>query len=209
MGQQNVETLALRMALAAEAAAKRTVLDPVGNFGLDLVTGVMAAGLAANSEIFQWRWTDATRFCAIRSVSLFAGSIVAFAAGAFQFELVPARGFTVDGTGGATATITTNNGKLRTNYGTTLLTSAPRIATTQALGVGTKTLDAQGIGMIGGSVPAVAGNPLVSPAAELKRAAGFPLILAANEGFVIRATVPATGTWTGGVNVEWDEVNTY
>ena len=36
---------------------------------------------------------------------------------------------------------------------------------------------------------------------------GLPLILAGSgEGFVIQATVPATGTWTWGCAIDWDEV---
>jgi hypothetical protein len=35
------------------------------------------------------------------------------------------------------------------------------------------------------------------------------LLLAQNEGFVVRATVPATGTWQFGVTVVWTEVASY
>jgi hypothetical protein len=36
-----------------------------------------------------------------------------------------------------------------------------------------------------------------------------PLQLANNEGFVVQATVPATGTWTFSVQVCRDEVSAY
>jgi len=36
-----------------------------------------------------------------------------------------------------------------------------------------------------------------------------PLVFAQNEGFVVRATVPATGTWQFGVTVAWTEVTAY
>jgi hypothetical protein len=36
-----------------------------------------------------------------------------------------------------------------------------------------------------------------------------PMVLAQNEGVVIRATVPATGTWGHGVTMAWSEVATY
>ena len=36
-----------------------------------------------------------------------------------------------------------------------------------------------------------------------------PLVLAQNEGFVIRATVPATGTWQFGCTVTWTELTAY
>jgi hypothetical protein len=36
----------------------------------------------------------------------------------------------------------------------------------------------------------------------------WPLVLVQNEGFIIRATVPATGTWEFGVLLEWSEIVT-
>jgi len=58
-----------------------------------------------------------------------------------------AKSFSAAGTGGTAATITGNNGKMRTSMGTTLLGEA-RCASTAALGAGTKTLDSQAIGQI-------------------------------------------------------------
>jgi hypothetical protein len=34
----------------------------------------------------------------------------------------------------------------------------------------------------------------------------WPLVFVQNEGFVIRGTVPATGTWEFGVLMEWSEI---
>lgn len=186
--------------------------DPglLGAYRLSMATGVMAAGLAANSEILQFRWTDATRLCVIHKINFEGmGSIVAFAAGVAMFRATVARAFTVAGTGGAVATITTNNGKMRTSFPTTLLGEF-RIATTAALGVGTKVLDAQDIGSTVGGVTAVAGIG-IPPDGLLQPIAGYehPLILAANEGFVVRATVPITGTWTAGFTVSWSEAAVY
>lgn len=41
------------------------------------------------------------------------------------------------------------------------------------------------------------------------QSSAWPLELAANEGFIVRATVPATGTWQAQVTVEWSEVNVF
>jgi hypothetical protein len=41
-----------------------------GAYRKTLVSGTMAAGLAANAEIWQLRWTDATRLCVINKVVL-------------------------------------------------------------------------------------------------------------------------------------------
>jgi hypothetical protein len=39
-----------------------------------------------------------------------------------------------------------------------------------------------------------------------KLGAEHPLTLAQNQGFVIEASVPATGTWSFAITSEWDEV---
>jgi hypothetical protein len=42
-----------------------------------------------------------------------------------------------------------------------------------------------------------------------QRPGEHPLILAQNEGIVIQATVPATGTWQFGVKIDWTEITAY
>ncbi len=184
----------------------------LGVYRLAMLSGTMAAGLAANAEIFQFRWTDATRLCAVQRVILdgLSGSATAFAAGFGKVDMLIARSFTASGTGGTAATITGNNGKLRTAMGTTLLGEA-RCASTAALGAGTKTLDTQAIGQIslsfGTAVSVQYANQTVLFGEDIGM--GHPLLLAQNEGFAIRATVPATGTWQFGVTVQWTEVTAY
>lgn len=198
--------------------ALRTTRRPMdygalGSYGIASTTGVMAAGLAANSEVFNLRWTDATRLCAITSVHCSGGgSIVAFTAGVTQLQLFVARSWTTNGSGAtsAAATMTGNNQKLRTSMGTSLVGEI-RVSTTGAITAGTKTLDAQPLGSITSSVTATAGTPLW-PAAhlyELDENDQHPIILAQNEGIVIRATVPATGTWTASFDVTWMELAAY
>lgn len=189
----------------------------LGFYAINLVTGVMAAGLAANSEIFQARWVDATRFAAIFALTCDgAGGIAAFAAGATKMEGMIARAWSADGSGGAAATLTGNNNKLRSSMGTTLF-GAIRASTTAALTAGTKTLDSQGVGAVCSSTTATAGTPLLPEGRIFNSDAGadkHPIILASNggstsEGVIIRATVPATGTWTGGVSMRWAELTAY
>jgi hypothetical protein len=183
----------------------------LGSYSVTGRTGVMAAGFVANSEIFQLRWTDATRLCAITSVHCSGGgSIVAFAAGVTIMELMIARSWTVAGSGGTAITLTTNNQKLRSSMGTSLVNDM-RVASTVALTAGTKTLDAQPMGSIVSSVTATAGTPLW-PAAHLYEVTendNHPIILAANEGIIVRATVPGTGTWTAAIDVTWMEIAAY
>lgn len=167
---------------------------------------VMAAGLAAAAPIYAFRWTDATRLCVLRSIKFSMGSVVAFVAGRMLFEVVIARSWSVADTGGTTATITTNNGKKRTSFGTTLLQEI-RYSQTATLSAGTRTLDAQALGNLAVTAPTTVGPILTNQYLWQRDTADeYPLVLAQNEGVIIRATVPGTGTWSYGVQTEWAEV---
>lgn len=191
----------------------------LGHYRMSTATGTIAAALAANGELFQFRWTDATRLCAVQKIMISAGANVAATAAALvTLEATVARGWSAAGTGGTAATITGNNQKTRTSMGTTLLGEA-RTATTAALGAGTKTLDTQGIGniTIGIGTGAITVSPtlILTERMDLLEQDGIeqhPLILAQNEGFVVKngATAwPATMTWGLGVSVVWAEVAAY
>lgn len=185
-------------------------------WGVALKSGIMAAGLAANSEIFQFRNVDATNLRTVRVLAAVLSAVTdttGFTAGAGFFDLVPARAWTVDGSGGAAATLTTNNGKLRTaNQGgasTLGVAGAVRIATTAALVAGTKTLDAQGVAAVAGAFTATAGSSILAPSNLLTMGVNLdnePLVLGHNEGFVIRADVPVVGTWKFAVHVLFAEL---
>jgi hypothetical protein len=116
-------------------------------------------------------------------------------------------------------TMTTNNAKMRTDMGTSVVGEI-RVATTAALGAGTKTLDAALVGqLLGhssggfGSATPIIGSLYLPRDGQIFRArpeAGeHPILLEQNEGFVIRATVPATGVWNLGFQVHWAEATTY
>ena len=198
----------------ARAVTRPADIGPFGIYSLSTQTGTMAAGIVANSEVFQFRWTEATRVAAIWEIFIAnAGSIVAFAAGITRFSVWYGRSWSANGTGGSQATMTLNVNKHRTAYGT-LLPFDIRTATTAALGAGTKTLDAIAFGQAVSSVPATsAGSPLLPYgtilfAAQTSTGSG-PIVLTRNEGFTIRAQVPITGTWTAGFGVRWSEMTTY
>jgi len=160
----------------------RTTLRPLdygalGSYRLSLLSGTMAAGLAANSEVFQFRWSDATRICVVTSIIWdgLSGSATAF-----------------------------------TSMGTTLL-GAARISSTAALTAGTKTLDTHALAQYSASFGTTVSTQWI-PMIDLFHAdpgSESPLVLAQNEGFVIRATVPATGTWQFGCTVTWTELTAY
>jgi hypothetical protein len=196
-------------------ANKHQKADYAGRvFGVAAVSGAMAAGLAANAEILQFRVVDATELRKIRILSvLFSAAVdgTAFTAGAATFDLVPARGWTGAGTGGGTATLTGNNGKYRVaqNQNNLGVSGEIRIATTAALGAGTKTLDAQGIAALAGGA-SLAGTQIIVPSDFLANALqpdGEPLIVGHQEGFVVRANVPAVGTWKWTATITWAELS--
>lgn len=196
--------------------ALRTVLRPtdfgaLGVYQATHVSGVMAAGLAASAEIFQLRWTHASNVCLIRQLQISAvADTVAFTAGRGNFNLAVARSWTADGSGGTAMTLTGNNQKLRTSMGTTGM-GAIRGAATAALTAGTKTIDTQALSSVQVVCPAAAATmmlnqvDMINPESESE----YPIVLAQNEGLVIRATVAAIGTWGFSVNVKWMELASY
>ena len=199
--------------------ALRVTVRPVdygvlGSYRISVITGTMAAGLAAASEMFQARWTDATRLALIWGFTIdgMAGSATAFAAGFAAINFTIARSWSADGSGGNAATLTGNNQKLRTSMGTTLM-GAIRSSSTGALTAGTKTLDAQPEGQITFSIGTVISTIYMGQVqlyGNMESGGNpAPIVLAQNEGVVARATVPGTGTWQAGFSMAWSEVATY
>lgn len=190
--------------------AKPDAYDVLGHYSYAAETGVMAAGIVALSDILQFRWTDATRLALIYEIAIQGVfQLTAFTAGAGSFRVSVARTFTAAGSGGGVATLTGNNQKHRTNMGSSLVGEI-RIATTAALGAGTKTYDSAPHGLVSQMVLAAGNTQILGPTILYSREnAVHPIVLAQNEGFGIRATVPATGTWTVGLLVRWAEVATY
>lgn len=188
----------------------------LGYYRAGALSGTIAAALAANSEVYQHRWTDATNLCLVYKVQVSAGANVAATAAAITaLRMTAARSWTVAGSGGTRLTLTGNNCKLRTSMGTSLVNDAG-IASTGALTAGTKTLDSTDLGVVsigiltGAITVAVSGNLISRGDGILYDADGegfHPLILAQNEGFVIRSGVifPAAMTWQLGVDVVWAE----
>lgn len=181
-------------------------------------TGILPAALAANSEIFQFRWTSSTLFAAVRKVRISACvSTTFFAAGVpVQIDLVKASSWSAQGTGGTGVNLAANN-RRRSNMANSVVASGDlRIAQTAALGAGTKTLETLSLAAIAAAGPITASlnGEIIAPGTVLWQAevgdGDHPLVLHQNEGFVIRSVaVPATGTWTAAIAVEWSEVLTY
>lgn len=191
--------------------SKPTPYGSLGHYALSMVSGTMAAGMAANSDIFQARWTDATRFAVIYEIVLTgAYQLTAFTAGAGLFRVGIARSWSADGSGGTAATLTGDNNQLRTSMGASLFGTI-RCATTAALGAGTKTYDTQDVYAYPKFVLAAGNSQILEAQTLFSRDPGseHPIVLSQNEGIGIRATVPATGTWVFGVSIKWAEVTAF
>jgi hypothetical protein len=219
-------------AFAAEgihAILKPQDYGALGHYRAVLTTGTIGAGMAALGELVQMRWVDTTRFCIVFEVSVleFFNVATAWTSGRFLFDVILSTAWTVDGTGGNAVSVTDPQLQLRPSaMGATLFSTGFRLATTAALGAGTKTLNTLPFGATYGRVDAVAvkhhipqsnvvttAGPAAGPGIELLHpdigAGEHPIVLAQNEGISIRATVPATGTWTASFLVKWCEVTAF
>ena len=196
--------------------ALRTTPRPIdygtgGSFSLTSVSSTMAAGLSAASPIYNFRVNTTSLLAVVRAVEISAWSLgTGFAAGLARFDMTIARSWTVADTNGVIDTITTNNGKLRTSMASIAALSEIRHSDTATLTAGTRTLDNQIFRTKVANVTTAANTPFL-PTATLFKAFPdeHPLVLTLNEGFVVLATVPATGTWTWAITTIWDEVASY
>ena len=196
---------------------------PGDHYAVSVQTGSIAAGASANSEILQFRWDDNDNLALIQEVSVTGMyATTAFAAGAITLRMTVARSMSADGSGGTALEFggdsNVDNAALRTNMGDSVVGDF-RISTTAALTAATQSLEANDIGQIhthssggvGAATPII--GSIYLPTTTLFKAdfssGEYPLVLSDNEGFVIRATVPATGVWVIGFRVKWAEVETY
>lgn len=200
--------------------ASRVTLRPLdstvslGSYQQGLLTGSMAAGLVANSEVMQFRYSGAN--VAIVNQVTFEGvaASTAFAAGALNFRLLFADAWSADGSGGNAIATTLEANQLDSQY--TIPTATLRVASTAALGIGTKTLqgvtaNVQGLGLAAGfTAPATpgVGQQMAKDSNFYHTSAAYdhPLVLRQNQGIVVVATVPATGVWISGFTVSWTEM---
>lgn len=206
--------------------ALRVVSRPIdygalGFYRLGMSSGTMAAALGANAEVFQFRWADPTNLALVWHVGISAGAnVAATAAALLSLTMSAARSWSGAGTGGTRAVLTGNISKLRTSMGSSLVNDAG-IATTAALGAGTKTIDHAtsnlsniafgiGTGAITSALP-LTFLPYTTMYGGGERA-DMPLIHAQNEGFIIRngaVAFPAGMTWAFCVNTMWAEAAAY
>ncbi|WP_024340974.1 hypothetical protein [Bradyrhizobium japonicum] len=170
-------------------------------------SGSMGAGLTSNSPILAFRNPSSNLNALIRRVRLNAWSLsTGFTTGLATFEMYVARGFSVQDTAGTAETMTTPQGKLAASMsGSACLIQR---ASTGALTAGTRTLDSVPLDAHNGAAPTSTNTQFAGLPVKIfeKLGSDHPLLLTQNEGFVLQATVPATGVWAWSAAIEWDEV---
>ena len=192
----------------------------LGSYRIAATTGTLAAALAASGQLFYVRWTDATRFFVLKKFRARFQALTLFTAATltdFGFDLFKATA--VSAGGGGTDLGALVKTKMKSTMGASLLDAAGlmRISTTAALTAIT-TLDATAIAQSLGDPQRV--NP--AAATEEQRVndptleydfsladGDYPLVLAQNEGLVLRnrAVWPVAGTGIVQVEMAWDEVS--
>lgn len=191
------------------------------------------AGQAAGAPLFSFRWTSSTALAVIQRVRINVATTVTSTttSGAAERELIVARSFTVSDTGGTAITLTGNNQKMRTSQATSLVGD---MRAGGPLTAGTRTLDANpvssvlswlglnftglDIGSGGASISTITsgwtglGGIGMIPLLDAVTGQDYPLVLAQNEGFIIRIgkdAQPSGFTQQTYFNITWCEVNAY
>ena len=184
----------------------------LGSYQMGLTSGALTV-VAAGGTVYSFRWAPAvtTNLCMVRRIEVGFSTVTAFtAAQSLQYSMQVARNWTASDTGGTAAAFTqTNTGKMRTVMPTSAFAGGGQImiATTGANTAGTRTLDTQAMAFTAGSSTAV-GTSLTTLPIWQHQSGDYPLILAANEGFIINnvQTMGAAGVINLVVNVEWMEL---
>ena len=177
-----------------------------GSFQHCAKSAAIPAGIAANSPIYAFQYVGGL-LAVVRRVRISAWALaVPFTAGVATFDLYIARAFTAQYGGGTIASLAGDAAQMRT----VMRPSQADItySTSVVLTAGTRVLDPDPAESKTVAVPAAANAPFGSGAIVLldKSQGDHPLVCNQYEGFVVRATVPATGAWSFSVTAEWDEV---
>jgi hypothetical protein len=157
------------------------------------------------------RWTSPSLICVVKRVGISIRVTTAYGtAQSTDYGLYVARSWTVSDSGQTAATLTTNNGKLDTKYPTTAIAAGDmRISTTAVVTAGTRTLDAQPLGVTCFPTQALAyaGNVDWDYGLATDRQ---QVILRQNEGIVINNMIlmGATGVVKLYITLLWAEVPT-
>lgn len=214
-----IQEVGLGAAIPGHVTSKPIPQSGLGHYRWSGVTGTLAATLAANAQLWYLRWTDATRLAIITRIRAQFQTLTPFTAATltdFGFDLFKATAISAGG--GGTQVLGSAVSKMRTSMGASLIGDM-RIATTGLLTALT-TLDGapitQSLGdanmtnPAGGTEEPRVNDPTLIYQCDM--AGGeHPIVLAQNEGLVIRnRTVwPAAGTGILQVEIAWAETTLF
>lgn len=146
----------------------------------------LLTGLGANATVLTVRSTSALPL-AIAKVSVGFVTTTAFGtAQTVDFWLYVARGFTAADSAGALLTLNTNDQKLNT-YSAAINSTTIRLAQTAEITAGTRTLDANPVGIVGGWSGA-AGTTIPMTTIFDATSGKLPIVIGNQEGIVIRSS---------------------
>lgn len=183
-------------------------LDGFGHYRFAGVTGILAA-VPANSEIFQFRWTDAQAVGLLQFLRIRCTQVAAFSAPQeLSLELIASTGFVAAGTGGTQWLPTAQSFKKRSIMPQSRVNEL-RIATTAALGPGPRSLAPTPLlchfGWAGGVGQTVIDTTLDLTSSSVE----YPFVLHQNEGIAVRfgqTGMGAVGTVRISVEMAWAEL---
>ena len=212
--QSGASATVLQTVDATMLAARVTERPPemLGAYSMGLTSGALTV-VAAGGTVYSFRWAPATstQLCMVRRVEIGFSTITAFGtAQSLQYSMQIARQWSASDTAGTAALFTqTNTAKLRTTMPTSAFAGGGQlmIANTGANTAGTRQLDTQAMAFTQGQSTAI-GTVLTASPIFLHQPGDYPLILAANEGFIINnvQTMGATGVINLTVTVDWMEL---
>jgi hypothetical protein len=136
---------------AVSAKGLHVITKPIdhgvlGHYRIAPSTGILGATLAANAQLLQFKWTDATRLAVITYIEARFQTLTKFTAATLtdygSLDGIVIRPTYTGGGGGTALTMTGNNAKVRTSMGTSLVGEI-RVATTGLLTAVSATLDTQ------------------------------------------------------------------
>jgi hypothetical protein len=218
-GLGNLFTIRMRdISTAVDGTFQRSMvlasLQPVdygggGSYHRASKSGVMVANMGAALPIYSFQWPSFSALALIRRLRMSVLSAdVGFTAGMCLFEMLMARGFTTQMSGGTATNLAGDAAKLRTSMGSSQASIVRSNTTPLTGGVYIQDVEPGVMEAWATSVGSQPYTPIsMGPIKLFEKLQGeMPLLLAQNEGFFIRATVPQFGTWSFTIMIEWDEV---
>jgi hypothetical protein len=170
-------------------------------------------GVAANGPVFSFR-NISSNLLIVHKIGVGFICTTGFTTGQIvDYGLMVARSFSASDSGGTAIAFTGNNTKHRTSLATPTSMDC-RISTTGALTAGTRTLDSNNLGQIGGFAATTTTGVVIAPTSNNLFAhdpGDHPLVLAQNEGFIIQnlTAMGAAGVGRLYVNLEFAEASSF